>query len=140
MTITCMRRRAAAGLLLLGVTTACTGSHAPRPAAVVHAAGAPVAAPSDWRRALHVHHGGILQPTLPPSPPVDCSTQLCAEASDPVGPVWLRGDAHLDGGCVWGVATQGVDSERITLIWPVGTYATFGRVIQVFDKAGKLLA
>ena len=124
-------------LLLLTAVTACTSSHAAKPVASKHRPAAPPR--PDWRVALRVHGDGFLQPTLPQTPNVDCSTQLCASASDPVGPLWLRGDAHLDGGCVWGVAVNG-PSNRITVIWPAGTYARFGRVIRVFSSEGRLLA
>ena len=99
----------------------------------------PLPAGSDWRLTSHVHGDGVFQPTLPKTPAVDCSTETCAEASDPVGPLWLGGDAHLDGGCVWAVAVNG-PPDRITVIWPSGTYARFGRVIRVYASDGRLLA
>ena len=130
-----MRRSRFSVLLLLAAATACTSSHSTRPAAATRHATSP--ATPDWRFALRVHDDGILQPALPPR--VGCSTQLCGEASDPVGPLLLRGDAHLDGGCVWAVSVRG-PGGRISIIWPAGTYATFGRVIRVYSSDGHLLA
>jgi hypothetical protein len=91
--------------------------------------------------ALRVHHGGILQPAFPPAPPVDCTRVMCASASDPFSPMRLRGDRHLDGGCVWAEPTDPTFAgHRVAIIWPDGTYARFGKVIRVYSRTGRLLA
>jgi hypothetical protein len=99
------------------------------------------ARPASPLAALRVHHGGILQPAFPYLPRVDCTQVMCASASDPFGPMRLRGDRRLDGGCVWAEPLDPTFAgHRVTVIWPHGTYARFGKVIRVYSRAGKLLA
>jgi hypothetical protein len=130
------RRVLAAAVVV--AAAACSSNAPPRP--LVKAA--PATASPSGAAATHLPPGAVLLPNLPPpsAPAPDCSKTPCGYAGDPFGPVWLRGDAHLEGGCVWAepASTTG-GAMTWTLLWPQGTYAIFGKVIRVYDSAGRLV-